>query len=69
MLAMVDVGLHTMQWVESGCKGPPGAFLLLPSIVVGVCVDSCCVVEKEEVLHSVISATHQLFSKDEGVEF
>jgi hypothetical protein len=43
--------------------------LLVPGVAVGVIIDSRCVVDVVEVTHCVISATRELFSEDEGVEF
>jgi hypothetical protein len=70
--AMPDAGLDTMRRVESVCIVPLGAGvlrLLVPGVAVGVIIDSCCVADGVEVTRCVISATRELFSKDEGVEF
>ena len=72
MLAMPDAGLDTMRRVESVCVIPLGAGvfrLLVPGLVVGVIIDRRCVADGVEVPHSVISATRELFSEDEGGEF
>jgi len=66
VLAMPDEGLDTTQHVESGCDVPLGAGvlrLLVPGVAVGVIIDRCCVAD------GVISATRELFSEDERVEF
>jgi len=72
VLAMPDAGLDTTQRVESVCMVPLGAGvlrLLVPSVAVGVIIDSRCVADRVEVTRCVISATRELFSEDEGVEF
>jgi hypothetical protein len=72
VLAMPDTGLDTMQRVESVCMVPlgPGVLrLLVPGVAVGVIIDSRCVADRVEVTRCVISATRELFSEDEGVEF
>jgi uncharacterized protein (DUF2236 family) len=72
VLAMPDAGLDTTLCVESGCVIPLGAGvlqLIVPGVVVGVLIDRCCVADGVEVTHSVVSATRELFSEDEGVEF
>jgi hypothetical protein len=43
--------------------------LLVPGMAVGVIFDRRCVADGLEVTRCVISATRELFSKDEGVEF
>jgi len=72
VLAMPDAGLDTTRRVESVCMVPLGAGgirLLVPSVAVGVIIDSCCVADGVEVTHCVLSATRELFSEEEGVEF
>ena len=72
MLAMPDAGLDTMRRVESVCVIPLGAGvlrLLVPGVAVGVIIDSCCVTHGVEVMRCVTSATRDLFSEDEGVQF
>ena len=72
VLAMPDVILDTTWHVNSTCDIPPGAGvlrLLVPSVVVGECIDHRCVLDGMEVKCWVISAVPKLFSKDEGVEF
>jgi len=54
VLALPNVGLDTTQHVESVSEVPPGAGvlkLLVPSMVVGVCIDRHCVADREEVTH------------------
>ena len=68
VLAMPDAGLDTTRRVEV----PQGAGvlrLLVPGVPVGVIIDHRCVADRVEVTHCVISATRELFSEDEGVEF
>jgi hypothetical protein len=43
--------------------------LIVTGVAVGVIVDSCSVPDGVEVMGCVISATRELFSEDEGVEF
>jgi len=72
VLAMPDAGLDTTRRVESVCVIPLGAGvlrLLVPGVAVGVIVHRRCVADGVEVTCSVISATRELFSEDEGVEF
>jgi len=72
VLAMPDAGLDTTRRVESVCVIPLGAGvlrLLVPGVAVGVIIDRRCVADGVEVTRSVISATRELFSEDEGVEF
>jgi len=72
VLAMPDAGLDTTRRVESVCVIPLGAGvlrLLVPGVAVAVIIDRRCVVDGVEVTRSVISATRELFSEDEGVEF
>jgi len=63
---MPDAGLDTMRRVDSVCEVPLGAgvlWLLVPGVAVGVIIHRRCVAD------GVISATRELFSEDEGVEF
>jgi len=72
VLAMPDAGLDTTRRVEFVCVIPLGAGvlrLLVPGVAVGVIIDRRWVADGVEVTRSVISATRELFSKDEGVEF
>jgi len=72
LLATPDAGLDTTRCVESLCAIPLGAGvlrLLVLGVAVGVIVDRRCVADGVEVMRSVISATRELFSEDEGVEF
>jgi len=72
VLAMPDVGQDTTRRVESVCMVPLGAGvlpLLVPGVAVGVFIDSRCVADGVEVTRCVISATRELFSEDEEVEF
>jgi hypothetical protein len=72
VLAMPDAGLDTTRRVESVCVIPLGAGmlrLLVPGVAVGVIIDCRCVADGVEVTRSVIYATRELFSEDEGVEF
>jgi len=72
VLAMPDVGLDTTRRVESVCMVPLGAgvlWLLVPGMEVGVIIDRRSVANRVEVTRWVISATRELFSKDEGVEY
>jgi len=65
---MLDAGLNITRHVEV----PPGAGvlrLLVPGVAVGVFIDRRCVVGGVEVTRWLISATRDLFSKDEGVQF
>jgi len=53
-LAMPDVGLGTMQRVESVCVIPLGAGvlrLLLPGVAVGVFIDRCYVADGVDIRH------------------
>jgi len=68
VITMPDAGMDTTQRV----KVPPGAGvsrLLVPGVAVGVYIDRHCVVDWVEVTGWLISATRELFSEDEGVEF
>jgi len=67
VLAMSDAGLDTMQRVQSLCEVPPCAGV--PGMAVGVFIDRYCGVDGVDVTRCVISATRELFSEDEGVEF
>jgi hypothetical protein len=72
VLAIPDAGLNTMQCIKSVCVIVLGAGvlrLLVPGMSVGVIIDYRCVADGVEVTHSRISATRELFSTDEGVEF
>ena len=65
---MPDAVLDTTRRI----KVPPDAGvlpLLVPSVVVGVFVDRCCVADRVEVTSRLISATREVFSDDEGLEF
>jgi len=69
VLAMPDARLDTMRRVESVCEVPPGAGvlqLLIPGKAVGVIINCRCVADGVTV---TLSATPQLFSVDEEVEF
>ena len=66
VLAMPDAGLDTTRLVGSVCDVPLGAGvlrLLVSGVAVGEIIDRHCVAD------GVISATRELFSDDEGVEF
>jgi len=68
VITMPDARQDTTRSVEV----PPGAGvlqMLVPSVAVGVLIDRCCVADGEVVMRSLISATRELFSEDEGVEF
>jgi len=68
VITMRDAGLDTKWRVEV----PPGAAvlrLLVPSVAVGVFIDCRCVADGVEVTRWLISATRELFSEDERVEF
>jgi hypothetical protein len=72
VLAMPDVGLHTMGCVKSVCEDSLGAGVLqqlVTGIGVGAIIDCHCVADGLNVTHLVLSATQELFSQDEGVEF
>jgi hypothetical protein len=72
VLAMPDARLDTTRRVESVCEVPPGAGVLrvlVPGMGVGVIIDRCCVADGVTVTRCVISATPELFSEDQGVEF
>jgi hypothetical protein len=69
---MPDAGLDTTRRIESVCVIPLRAGvlrLLAPGMAVGVIIDRRCVADGVEVTCSVISATRELFSQDQGVEF
>jgi len=66
VVAMPDMGLDTTRRVGSVCEVPLGASvlrLLVPGVAGGVIIDRRCVAD------GVISATRELFSEDERVEF
>jgi len=66
VLAMQDAGLVTTRSVDSVCEVPLGAGVLqlpVPGVEIGVIIDRRCVAD------GVISATRNLISKDEVVEF
>ena len=66
LLAMPDAGQGTTWRVESICEVPLGAGVLrlfVPGTAVGVIITCRCVADL------VISATRELFSEAEGVEF
>jgi len=66
VLAMPYAGLYTTRRVESVCEVPLGAGVLrlfVPGTAVGVIITCRCVADL------VISATRELFSEAEGVEF
>ena len=68
VIAMPNVGLDTTRRIEV----PPGAGvlrLLVTGLAVGVFIDRCCVADGVKVMCRVISATRELFSEDEGMEF
>ena len=72
VIPMADGGLDIMWRVESVCEVHLGAGVLqlrVPAMVVGVIIDRHCVADAVEVTCWVISATRELFSEDEGVEF
>ena len=63
---MQDAGLDTMRHVVCVCEVPRCAGvlrLLLPGVAVGVIIDRRCIAD------GVVSATRELFSEDEVVEF
>jgi len=65
-LAMPDAGLHTKRCVESVCEvllGDGVLRLLVPGVAVRVIIDPRFVLDR------LISATRQLSSEDERVEF
>jgi hypothetical protein len=69
--AVLDEGLDTLWNIESVCKIPSGAGvlqLLIPSSVVAVFIDCCCVADWVEVLIGVISAMGEMFCNDQGVK-
>jgi hypothetical protein len=68
VIAMPKAGLDTTRRVED----PPGAGvlrLLVIGVAVGVFIDRRCVADGVDVTRLVISATRELFSEDEGMEF
>jgi len=70
--AMPDAGLTTMGCIESVCEHPLGAgvlLLLVSGLAVGEYIIHRCVADRVQVPHRVISATREVFSKGEGVEF
>jgi hypothetical protein len=69
---MPDAGLDTTRCVVSVCMVPLGAGVLrlrVPGVAVGVIIDSRCAADGVEVTRCVKSATRELLSADEGVEF
>jgi hypothetical protein len=71
-LAMLNAWLNITGRNESVSEIPPGAGVLRlfpPGMAVGVIIDSRCVADGVTVTDGVISATPELFSEDEGVEF
>jgi hypothetical protein len=67
-MAMPNAGLDTTQGVEV----PPGSGvlrLLVTGVAVGVVLDRHWVVDWVEVTHPERSATRELFSEVEGIEF
>jgi len=72
MLAMPDASLETTRRIESVCDVPLGADMLppiVPGMVVGVFIDCSSIADGVEVTGWVISATRELFSEDEVMEF
>jgi len=72
LLAMPDARLDTTRRVESACEVPPSGSVVrlrVPGAVVGVSIDRRWVGDGVEVTRRVLSATPELFSEDEGVEF
>jgi hypothetical protein len=67
VLALRDPGLDISQCGQSLCEVPPGAGV--PSVRFGAYINHHCVVGGVEVTGGVISATQQLCSGDDGVEF
>jgi len=67
-IAMPNAGLDTMQRVEVSL-GAGVLRLLVTGMAVGVFIDCRCVADRVEVTRCMISATRELFSEDEGVEF
>ena len=68
LIAIPDLRLDTTRRDEV----PWGAGvlrLLVPGVAVGIFIDCRCIVDGVEVIRQVISATRDLFSDDEGVEF
>ena len=72
VLAMPFAGLDTTRRVGSVFEVPPGAGvlrLLVPGMGDGVYIDRHCVADGVEDTRWVISATQELFSEDEEIEF
>jgi hypothetical protein len=68
VIAMPNAGLDTMRRIAV----PPGAGvlrLLVTGVAVEVFIDLRCVVDWVEVTRCEISATRELFSEGEGMEF
>ena len=72
VIAMPDAGLDTTWRIKSDCVIPLRAGvlqLLVPGLAVWVITYRRCAADGVEVTRWVISATQQLLSEDEGVEF
>ena len=72
VLTMPKAGLDTTRRVESVSEVLSGTGvlrLLLLGVAVEGIIDCCYVATGVDVAHRVISATRELFSKDEGVGF
>ena len=68
VITMPDAGLDTTRRVEVPLSA--GVLrLLVPGMAVGVFIDRRCVADGVEVTCCLISATREMFSEDEGVEF
>jgi hypothetical protein len=72
LVAMPDAGLDMTRRIESVCMVLLGAAvlrLLEPGMAFGIIIDRRCIPEVVEVTRCVISATRELCSKVEGLEF
>jgi len=72
VVAIPDVGVNTMQRIESVCNVSPAAgmlWLLLPVVAVGVLIAHCCAVDRMDAMHWVKAGMRYLFCEYEVVEF
>jgi hypothetical protein len=68
VITLPDAGLDTTRLIEV-LPGAGVLQLLVPRVAVGVCIYHPCIAGGVEVTCLLISATRELFSEDEGVEF
>ena len=72
VIAIPDAGQDTTRCFEFVCDVSPGVCVLplfIPGVGVGVFIDRRCVADVVEVTRQVISATRDMFNKDQGMEF